>query len=1517
MPIAGQPVVRLIFLSRPSDPRAFYMQNVALRSRAKEVEARARATYAAALRAIAAAEEARTEAARHHAVGDLRGNVRAVRHTARRALLLRDAVESLEASCTADPSSASYPLTMGECLVDLGVSDSTSADAVRARDAFTRALALAPDDLRPDAVDLRVRALVGRSHAHRALGDPTAALEDLAEAARADPASSLVRLLTARALVSTGRLEAAAAAFAEGVALVEEERGQGCDAAFQPLLELAACERKLHEAREEEEEESESESESSRGVHTRGGDEGDGRTDEEAAGTKEEDEASASGIGWLARAIEHLRWAAQVRPDSVPAAVELGMALLAAGRFEESVDALRRLAGVERPAREAVHALGEAELGVLDVMRRNAWLDGGEPLRDGDGSYLPLTDPAPVSLPPRPPAGLSETTPEEAALLAAVKEEAAMDGHLRGALAAFTRALTIAPGSAPTLAARATACEAAGDLASAEAHYRAAAASTPWSAHGPASTSLAAAAAAAAAAGTIRAVGIVRERCGDVTGALTWYGRALLEDAAHVPSLLSLGDALCRAGEGPEGALEGDAADVARLRAAVNSFRAAGDAMAAEERWRAAGGRARALLALARAGADGAEERVETVFAALDAADEAVRGFTREADASTMKREDDGGVNDGDSSEDDGGVYDDDSSEDDASVARRRREATVRRAPLAAAHFLRGVVLGVVAQTVEKGAQTTPPSPENTGVARGGRRWDISKSPSKWREDALADLRAAARLGHDPVAVWRQRARTLRAAQNASRPAASLSRGAAMRGGDSSSNPGSVEPEPGVIASCRRALRVAERGWESRGNVAVASREPASYASSASPALPFIAPLGSPWAAEVEYPPVPPAPSITSSELTAPRARRGYRRGQAPSASALLAERAELHAMIAREHARAGAWVLEGDVLGSALMLCEEAAEALLRECEAAGAEELAADVWDDVAAAARRRGEPPPPSRVVAAAAATDDDRRPGGGETGGDAFWERSNAGAPEAKGAPTSTSTSRVGGKKGFGGVIFAATEATIPAPAGRGGDSHRAPPRPELGEGVTTVLCGKARARLLARLSASATLLRAQTVAYARRRGVARWRHGRPEECVDDMRAAAAGMIALGLAAPLEGEGGCAGCTTPGEGGCALLPTGWIPGAAPGAAARNMVGGPESVASVNAYLGVSLAACGDVEGGVRALEAAAAAAGSHPSIRRATPGTGADAGLDDSATSDGCSFGGVPPAIATELAKLRMRTGDAVGAERAAAAAGEAARADHECLPAAVLCRAHALHALKRYEEAADELMRGCALKQRRRRSRPGDGSNLGRETARPRPLSARALWSDVVDVELSTLVWTPSSSAGPPPPYLLPVDPASAPLGLGDVHVAFCDGPSDLPPWTWRGGDLPDLAAGPAEAHDRRARVTWKDDDVDEGFGRTSTGAPPWTVDALEDEASEELVPAGRALGTASMEVLAAEWVAAKTTAAEAARRRNAPRSQTLVNALSSRRLLSAGGRATPEARRAGQSVRSDSTSPSA
>ena len=47
----------------------------------------------------------------------------------------------------------------------------------------------------------------------------------------------------------------------------------------------------------------------------------------------------------------NLEWAVQVRPGNIRAAVDLGMTLLAAGRFKESVDSLKRVAGAAKPTR--------------------------------------------------------------------------------------------------------------------------------------------------------------------------------------------------------------------------------------------------------------------------------------------------------------------------------------------------------------------------------------------------------------------------------------------------------------------------------------------------------------------------------------------------------------------------------------------------------------------------------------------------------------------------------------------------------------------------------------------------------------------------------------------------------------------------------------------------------------------------------------------------------------------------------------------------------------------------------------------------------------------------------------------------------------------------------------------------------------------------------------------------------------------------------------------------------------
>jgi len=163
-----------------------------------------------------------------------------------------------------------------------------------------------------------------------------------------------------------------------GIALVEaQEGGQGCDATFDPLVELARSERALYlltggggpagaggGA-------GGGEGEAGGGGEGGGADgEGGGGGGDAAGGGKEgkvEEAAEAgrnsgggggggggsSSVGddddgrrrhrlstvdtptpktWLERSIEHLGWAAVIRPKDVPAAVELGMALLAAGR---------------------------------------------------------------------------------------------------------------------------------------------------------------------------------------------------------------------------------------------------------------------------------------------------------------------------------------------------------------------------------------------------------------------------------------------------------------------------------------------------------------------------------------------------------------------------------------------------------------------------------------------------------------------------------------------------------------------------------------------------------------------------------------------------------------------------------------------------------------------------------------------------------------------------------------------------------------------------------------------------------------------------------------------------------------------------------------------------------------------------------------------------------------------------------------------------------------------------------
>jgi hypothetical protein len=373
-----------------------------------------------------------------------------------------------------------------------------------------------------------------------------------------------------------------------------------------------------------------------------------------------------------------------------------------------------------------------------------------------------------------------------------------------------------------------------------------------------------------------------------------------------------------------------------------------------------------------------------------------------------------------------------------AEKARKRREALVAAAPLAAAHFTRGVVLAAVAaathaaqttiqqkhhqqknhrhrtQTTQPGTETTQTTQKQKLTSRGHKpqqqqhmssrttknttkmnakvdaaasKIDDAGGGREWREEALAELRLARRLGHDPVAVWRLHARVLRATpaseataaaaaakkqKRAAAAAASSSqrraeeerawglaaaqarqrlqnntsaspstRGAnspaSPRPGGASSpplynarspnsqgqstriksngqfewdyshrSPSASSPPPRGMGSPRGARRRANNGNSDRGddvlgaveralrlaranrrgNVGVVAAAPVPPAVSDAAALPPLA------ITDAEYPP-PPTPPTTSVRIH-------YGRRVAMSASARLAERAELHAMTAR-----------------------------------------------------------------------------------------------------------------------------------------------------------------------------------------------------------------------------------------------------------------------------------------------------------------------------------------------------------------------------------------------------------------------------------------------------------------------------------------------------------------------------------------------------------------------------------------------------------------------------------------
>ena len=642
------------------------------------------------------------------------------------------------------------------------------------------------------------------------------------------------------------------------------------------------------------------------------------------------------------------------------------------------------------------------------------------------------------------------------------------------------------------------------------------------------------------------------------------------------------------------------------------------------------------------------------------------------------------------------------------------------------------------------------------------------------------------------------------------------------------------------------ALAVANR----RGNTDVVAAAPLPSAMSDATPLPPQSYLGSTNQKEYTPPPPPPPPPV----------RVHYGRRVATSLSTRLAERAELHSMMAREYEVARRFIFEEGALNLALMLCEEAAEALLEECEAAEAWEAADAVWHDLAAAARRRGDEPPP--LPCSPPAKSDADSGGDGvksaknakkqKGGRDVFWERGNSAAELMQGQnfkkeihkhdihkkknskagiftllprsvvalmrhnrppeqvdvdavaqplshpPSSSSPMHLDPERAAA-YATAAEAAAAPASTAANDDdddddaADSPPPRPELGEGVTDALRTASSIRLQARLLDSVTRLRAQTVSYTLRRGVARWRTGNLDECVDDTRAAAEGMIALGLANPIrdrnrnrnehehEHESG------DDNGGCSLRPRGWIPddsrgsdggggireedddddnddgdrGSDCGSAARTMVGGPESVETINYYLGVSLAALGDVRGGVRALEEAAAAGawrsrwrGRH---RRERKEKAKEMEMEVEEEDWARSGEGVHPATMFELAKLRMRAGDASGAETAAAATLSRNPNNRE----ACLCHAHALHALKRYDEAAEELMRECQL--RRLESDNKCGSAARNTSSSP---SSPMVLPELL--ELSTLTWLPSSKndgdvpSSYPIPLLLPSPPPRGP-----------------------------------------------------------------------------------------------------------------------------------------------------------
>jgi hypothetical protein len=174
--------------------------------------------------------------------------------------------------------------------------------------------------------------------------------------------------------------------------------------------------------------------------------------------------------------------------------------------------------------------------------------------------------------------------------------------------------------------------------------------------------------------------------------------------------------------------------------------------------------------------------------AALEAADVAVRALEEERESSGRTferwqrdlREEDDKVDDDEEEEEEeeeeDSEHDDDNDNDDddgmnaydqevhegmaaEAAARMRREALFAAAPLAAAHFTRAAVLAAIATAAHM--HWPHPQPQNQSQNQKPKQKQLQTQEQQtsgewegWRDAALGALRAARRLGHDPVAAW-------------------------------------------------------------------------------------------------------------------------------------------------------------------------------------------------------------------------------------------------------------------------------------------------------------------------------------------------------------------------------------------------------------------------------------------------------------------------------------------------------------------------------------------------------------------------------------------------------------------------------------------------------------------------------------------------------------------------------------------------------------------------------------------